>query len=1375
MAKLTPLEKLNKKYGVSNKKSSALEGTDKVKKTVSNYQTRLKSAGIEDTVEDTRNPLEKALNLEKDQNVLFDILELINRPQNALLTGINNVLSGESFGEGLKEGITGETKTSGKDILTDQLDMKDESGKLDLSDVLGFGIDVISDPLDWVIPGVGKSVSDIGLGVAKNATKKGVGLVDNVVTKGLEAADKLEASKIAKRATKEGFKTTEDFLTNIGLKATDIGGRAEGYKTMKEGLKDVFNQGATTLGKIKGSKRNAEGANELFEQIYRPYKEGLENSTYKYIRENSTNLANADLKNSLDALDSFLAKNSKNTYTDWIRKNPNDALALTLKNEQDTLASDILNVLQSNKNTSVRGKRAIENLIKNGEFTGDAESVQALTNLLNETAQRTGTVLNPKTNLIDDILQNSSISIENMDKSTLKEYLKNPQFNKELENLQLKYNLEYTPEEFKYINDLKNNQNFMNLVGEHENAYKTVANQLKDTTGLDYSDIVNRQGYLRKAQGTSSDIDNRIRDMENIISDDTVDEATKANAQNVLDALNERKNQITNYGTKNAFGSQKYEQPALVANRQYKEELQRKSENISKQIDELKNTGMTKKESLTNTLSDLKKVRENSDKLAKLNKRLEKGNTNIENIANKIISTEKTISDTSTRINDNIINKAKKIQDQSVTDNFAKQLTETNNLKKQINKITKQLTNSDSLDDNTVKSLTNSLTKAQEKLDKVAIELRKTTDIIDGHVDETIQKSLNINAKNIEKYTAESFKLDKLKEAKNRASENVLKTRESINSITNELDKAIKNTEFKLENIKDVTDTSVDEQIKALSKAKSILDDEASQTLFSTNFYAGLDDFVHYAEYTNETAQVFKDALTTGLFSDGSDILKTVKGKNDIRVSGKDIANRLNSIQTIISEGKISPELRTVIKSLEDKHYYMDPRVASLFGIATGGREKTNGLLNLVDKFNTTFKKWSTLTPGFHVRNYIGNTTNMYLSGMPVNDIAKYQAKATKLMNKSEDLLNKVAKNGVDSLVDEELKDWNLLKQFYKGGFGDAGTAVRDLEKVQKSIQLGKGNLINKVADKSINFNNKVDNMNRLALLMYATDDAAKGGKYLTKLGAENPIQAVKYALMDPSNMSETEQQVIKKIVPFYTFTKQNLMFQATNITKNIRKYKNLMRGINDAYKDLDEDSYYEYQKDNMQIPIPWAKDDEGNQLFLKANLPLSDLGEFLSNPAQKIAASLTPIIKAPIEMTTGKSLYTGEDTNYNVLKNKLNDLGVSSKGIQNTAQAAETILNNFGLQNVSTNLIRKVQAIIDGYNGDIAPQQVWAEIFRSVVQNANQENVETSKLYDEMEGYQQLFSELKKQGIDVPTIREINASNKNKLRNMKNKRTKSK
>ena len=92
----------------NNTKSSG----NRMQNTVSNYKTRLKSIGVNpEDVEDNRNALEKLLNLEKDQNVLFDIFEILNRPQNALFTGIDNALSGGSFGEGLKEGITGETKT----------------------------------------------------------------------------------------------------------------------------------------------------------------------------------------------------------------------------------------------------------------------------------------------------------------------------------------------------------------------------------------------------------------------------------------------------------------------------------------------------------------------------------------------------------------------------------------------------------------------------------------------------------------------------------------------------------------------------------------------------------------------------------------------------------------------------------------------------------------------------------------------------------------------------------------------------------------------------------------------------------------------------------------------------------------------------------------------------------------------------------------------------------------------------------------------------------------------------------------------------------------------------------------------------------------
>ena len=189
-----------------------------------------------------------------------------------------------------------------------------------------------------------------------------------------------------------------------------------------------------------------------------------------------------------------------------------------------------------------------------------------------------------------------------------------------------------------------------------------------------------------------------------------------------------------------------------------------------------------------------------------------------------------------------------------------------------------------------------------------------------------------------------------------------------------------------------------------------------------------------------------------------------------------------------------------------------------------------------------------------------------------------------------------------------------------------------------------------------------------------------------------------------------------------------------------------------------------------MQIPLPFTGSN-GEQLFLKANLPVSDLGEFMSSPVQRTLASTAPLIKTPIEMVTGKSLFTGEDANYNTLKNTAEKLGIRSEGVNNTAKLAETILNGFGMQNVSTNLIKKVRAILDKDQDGKSNQQLWAEIFRSVLQNTKRENIVNSGLYDEMQQYQAVIKRLKNQGIDIPTMTEINATNKMKLNRLKRKR----
>jgi hypothetical protein len=58
-------------------------------KQVEGYQKRIAGAGQDpEAAVDTRNFVEKALNLTENQNALFDVFEIINRPQQAIFGGI---------------------------------------------------------------------------------------------------------------------------------------------------------------------------------------------------------------------------------------------------------------------------------------------------------------------------------------------------------------------------------------------------------------------------------------------------------------------------------------------------------------------------------------------------------------------------------------------------------------------------------------------------------------------------------------------------------------------------------------------------------------------------------------------------------------------------------------------------------------------------------------------------------------------------------------------------------------------------------------------------------------------------------------------------------------------------------------------------------------------------------------------------------------------------------------------------------------------------------------------------------------------------------------------------------------------------------------
>lgn len=172
------IKKMNKQLGTS--KVPSLKSTNKTK-TLSdqyaNYQKRLAGSGIDSSKADSRNPLEKLLNLTPDQNFISDIFEIINRPQQALFGGISEAQQGGDFFEGAKEGLTGERYTPGGELLRN-IGFEDSEG-LGLDDTLGLALDFIADPVNLISVGTAGTVSKIA---GKNA--KAVSKIDDLAKAG---------------------------------------------------------------------------------------------------------------------------------------------------------------------------------------------------------------------------------------------------------------------------------------------------------------------------------------------------------------------------------------------------------------------------------------------------------------------------------------------------------------------------------------------------------------------------------------------------------------------------------------------------------------------------------------------------------------------------------------------------------------------------------------------------------------------------------------------------------------------------------------------------------------------------------------------------------------------------------------------------------------------------------------------------------------------------------------------------------------------------------------------------------------------------------------------------------------------------------------
>ena len=1341
--------------GSTNTSSKTGSGRD-MRAQASNAAERLRAAGVDpDELTDKRNFLEKKLNLKEDQNVLFDIFELLNRPQQALFGGIANMQEGGSFGEGAAEGIKGERDTAFKDILTN-VGMEDREGKLDLVDVLGTAGDIFLDPIDIpLIPAKGVTtaakaagavadaakVADTASDVARTTTKlispseglfklagKGVKatakLGDKAIETGLKIGDKVTDNRIQKLADKAGM-SVDDFMKANNITKTS---GLETYQTLKKGIKNSLDSNKSVGGFVGQARRSANEVNTARE---------LQRMQIDSVRDEIENYA----KN----LEKTQGKKAAETF-------------------RKTVQDDLMDVIEYDRDWSINGKRWLEKLGTTSDNTlvADDKSLQKVSDILGKKG-------------IKHEISDGALKITEGDIGTIKN---NEELQKELENVKLKQRSFYTDEQIerldkakKYFKDKHSDFYAARKGNEAEVARKAkeagmsvddyvkandiklykgdtnkLANIMKEYSGADFTDITTRESYIRRAREEGLNEDTIQKSLNNIYGDQ-------------------------GFNTK-MFGSRKYNS-AL------------EGENIHKQnIENAIRTGQSRIESKEASLYDNKMKSLTQEKVdvgeklkatqERLNKSLERAGIRKDKAQarlNKIRESRETLK---TNYSKDLVKKIEGLADNDLKVRVADATTNYTKASDALDNALTKLQGAD-LDEKTAKKFAKQYDKAFADYQKATTRLNVQLAKAKGSLDKATETMLNKADKAITKSGELGESSIKAQQAFDEATKRFTELEDSTTDTVTRLQDKMDSIELRLESLantnKDAYNNAIENEIQSLKNSIDVLSNKAGQNIFKHQYTESLDEFMNASSTYAKGAKKYNEAVAMGTL-DNPEFVKMIEDISEdntpvgfTKVNGDTLTNQLDSIKGILPEN--SKAIDVLVKKYKGKELYMDKDLVRMLNLNKNIKQETSALVKVIDKFNNVFKKYSILTPGFQMRNIAGNATNMYLAGVPAAKIPEYYAKAAGVMNNANDIMRKVA-DGVE-LTAKEQDSFKILKQFYDGGFDKAGTYLQNLDTIRDTIKSGKGP-VNKLANFNANLNETMDKANRMALLMYANDNP----KFIQKLGKNDAIEAVKYALMDPSNMSDFEKNVMKRIIPFYTFTKQNLMFQASNIMQNTPKYNRLMKSIKNAYNNLDEDEYYQYQKEGMQIPLPFT-DSEGNRVFLKTNLPLSDLGEFMSNPVQRLASSSNPLIKGIYEKATGVDTFTGQslkDKN-KVATNFLKALGVSDvpKGVTTATGAAEHILNSLGLSNVSTNVLKKVTKVIENYNGDASQSELWSEIFRSILQNTNQEKVENSKLYEELEAYQNAIKELKNQGIDVPTINEMNKANNIKLNNLKRKR----
>jgi hypothetical protein len=307
--------------------------------------------------------------------------------------------------------------------------------------------------------------------------------------------------------------------------------------------------------------------------------------------------------------------------------------------------------------------------------------------------------------------------------------------------------------------------------------------------------------------------------------------------------------------------------------------------------------------------------------------------------------------------------------------------------------------------------------------------------------------------------------------------------------------------------------------------------------------------------------------------------------------------------------------------------------------VMTGQADITKGFLNFYDKMISVWKRDVTgWFPSFHTRNGIGGMWNNWMMGL--NNPERYAQtekviKYARAMKKGESVADEVLELG-----GKQIKLSKIVKGMNESNlFGQAGTmdTMRNIAD-QLDFAFGKrgSHLLHRIQELPQAGMETVENRLRGALFI---DRLAKGEDMAL---AARSVYAAHFDYA-PEFLTAFEKNFVKRIIPFYTWTRNNIPYQIGNLAKAPGKTivpdkaRRAIESMSDTQKVAEERSYLpDWLNEMFTIRLPDRKN-SGEPYYLQLDLPIEDLNKL---NVREILSMLSPVLKYPVELYTNKSLY---------------------------------------------------------------------------------------------------------------------------------------